>query len=122
MVMKEDLFYLILSDNKFSNTLIKQFPGLYSYITSYRQNASEEHNQVCKDQIFRFYESDEYFKTFVSNYLKENQNSLRVDGRVIEVKNREEYLRLIRKAKAENWKYEGLSIVESNDKIKVYFY
>jgi uncharacterized membrane protein YheB (UPF0754 family) len=120
--MKEDLFYLILSDNKFSSAIIKQFPGLYSYITSFKQNASEDHNQVCKDQIFNFYESNEYFKSFVSNYLKENKSDLRVDGRVIEVKNKEEYLRLIRKAKTENWIYEGLSVVESNDKIKVYFY
>jgi hypothetical protein len=87
--MKEDLFYLILSDNKFNNAVIKQFPGLYSYITSFRQNASEEHNQVCKDKIFKFYECNEYFKKFVSNYLNENQNSLRVDGHVIEVKNKD---------------------------------
>lgn len=120
--MKEDLFYLILSDNKFNAAVIKQFPGLYSYITSFRQNVSEEHNQVCKDKIFKFYESNEYFRALVSNYINENHNSLRVDGRVIEVQNKEEYLRLIRKAKTENWKYEGLSVVESNDKIKVYFY
>jgi hypothetical protein len=77
---------------------------------------------VCKDKIFKFYESNEYFRALVSNYINENHNSLRVDGRLIEVQNKEEYLRLIRKAKTENWKYEGLSVVESNDKIKVYFY
>jgi len=56
------------------------------------------------------------------NYINDNSNSLRVDGKVFEITNDEEYLRLIRRAKTENWKYEGLSVVHLHDKIKVYFY
>ena len=120
--MKEELFYLIVSDNKFSNELIKKFPGMYSYITALRQNTSREHNEKCKTTIFNFFENNEYFRKVISNYLNENKDSVRVDGKVIEVNNTDEYLRLIRKAKSENWKYDGLSVVESDNKIKIYFY
>lgn len=120
--MKEELFYLIISDNNFSNELIKRFPGLYSYITSYRQNASPEHNQKCKDVISKFYDENDDFRKSLVNYCNQKKEMLRVDGKVFELNNQDEYLRLVRKAKAENWKYEGLSVVENNDKIKVYFY
>lgn len=120
--MKDELFYLIISDNKFSNELIKKYPGLYSYITSYRQNASPEHNEKCKNTILKFYDDNEHFRKTLLTYINENSNAPRVDGKVFEVKNDEEYLRLIRKAKNENWKYEGLTVTQVNDKIKVYFY
>jgi len=120
--MKDELFYLIINENKFSNELIKKFPGLYSYITAYRQNASPEHNEKCKNTICRFYDENEHFRKNLLNYINDNSNSLRVDGKVFEITNDEEYLRLIRRAKTENWKYEGLSVVHLHDKIKVYFY
>jgi uncharacterized membrane protein YheB (UPF0754 family) len=120
--MKDELFYLIISDNKFSNELIKKFPGLYSYITAYRQNASPEHNEKCKNIINKFYDENEHFRKHLLNYIKDNSNEPRVDGKVFEIANDEEYLRLIRKLKTENWKYEGLSVVHLHDKIKVYFY
>jgi hypothetical protein len=120
--MKEDLFYLIIGDNNFSNELIKKFPGLYSYITSFKQNASPEHNERCKNVISKFYDENENFRKTLINYYSQNKQNIRVDGRVYELNNQDEYLRLIHKAKSENWKYEGLSVVESNSKIKVYFY
>jgi hypothetical protein len=120
--MKEDLFYLIISDNNFSNELIKRFPGLYSYITSFKQNASQEHNEKCKNVIGKFYDENENLKKVFINYVSQKKDFNRVDGKVFELNNSEEYLRLIRKAKSENWKYEGISVVENNNKIKVYFY
>lgn len=120
--MKDELFYLIVSDNKFSNELIKKFPGLYSYITAYRQNVSPEYNEKCKNTIYKFYEENEHFRNSLMTYLHDNSNNNRVDGKVFEINNDEEYLRLIRRAKTENWKYEGLSVTQFNDKIKVYFY
>jgi len=120
--MKEDLFYLIISDNNFSNELIKRFPGLYSYITSFKQNASPEHNEKCKNVIGKFYDENENLKKTLINYISQKKDFNRVDGKVFELNNSEEYLRLIRKAKSENWKYEGMSVVENNGKIKVYFY
>jgi len=120
--MKDELFYLIINDNKFSNELIKKFPGLYSYITAYRQNASPEHNEKCKNTILKFYDENEHFRKTLINYLNDHSDAPRVDGKVFEIANDEEYLRLIRKSKVENWKYEGLSVVHTHDKIKVYFY
>jgi len=120
--MKDELFYLIISDNKFSNELIKKFPGLYSYITAYRQNASPEHNEKCKNTIYKFYEDNEHFRKTLLNHLGDTSNPTRVDGKVFELNNDEEYLRLIKRSKTENWKYEGLSVTQFNDKIKVYFY
>lgn len=120
--MKEDLFYLIISDNNFSNEIIKRFPGLYSYITSYKQNASPDHNEKCKNTIGEFFDNNETFRNVFLTYSINRKESNRVDGKVFELDSDEEYLRLIRKSKAENWKYEGLSVVESNNKIKVYFY
>lgn len=120
--MKEELFYLIISDNNFSNELIKRFPGLYSYITSFRQNASPEHNQKCKDVISKFYDDNDDIRKLLITYCTQKRENVRVDGKVFELNSQEEYLRLIRKSKTENWKYEGLSVVETNDKIKVYFY
>lgn len=122
MIMKEELFYLIISDNNFSNELIKKFPGLYSYITSYKQNPSHEHNQKCKDVISQFYDTNDDLRKSLINYYNQKKENLRVDGKVFELNNQEEYVRLIRKAKVENWKYEGLSVVEKDNKIKVYFY
>ena len=120
--MKDELFYLIISDNKFSNEVIKKFPGLYSYVTDDRQNASPEHNEKCKNTIIKFYEENEHFRKTLLNYVNDNSDSPKVDGKVFEIKNDEEYLRLIRKAKTENWKYDGLTVSQIDDKIKVYFY
>jgi len=120
--MREELFYLILSDNNFSNELIKKFPGLYSYITSFRQNASPEHNVTCKNVISKFYDENLDLRKTLVNYCNKKRDVIRVDGKVFVLNSQEEYLRLIIKTKQENWKYEGLSVVESNDKIKVYFY
>lgn len=120
--MKEELFYLIITDNNFSNEVIKRYPGLYSYVTSFKQNASPEHNEKCKNVIATFYDENDNFRKTLINYCSQNKQNIRVDGKVFELNNQEEYLRLIRKAKSENWQYEGLSVVENNDKIKVYFY
>jgi len=119
--MKEELFYLLLVNDTFSNQIICNFPGMYSYITSLKQNASKEHTEKCKERIWSFYESNELFKNqFISFYS--NLKNRRVDGKVFEVKNTEEYTRLILRSKNENWIYDGISIVETHDKIKVYFY
>jgi len=119
--MKEELFYLLIVDEKLSLELIRTFPGLYSHITSIKQNHSKEHVNLCKNKISEFYDTDEFFRSVVKNYIS-NLSSRRVDGRVFEVQNADEYLYLIQKAKTDNWKYNGLSVVESLDKIKVYFY
>lgn len=121
MVMKEELFYLLVTDEKFSMELIRQFPGLYSYITSIKQNPSKEHVNTCKQKIFEFYDTNDMFRSVIINYIS-NLEERRVDGRVFEVNNSEEYFRLINRSKTEKWKYKGLSVVESIDKIKVYFY
>lgn len=119
--MKEELFYLLLVNDTFSNEVIRNFPGMYSYITSLKQNASKEHIEKCKERIWSFYESNESFKNqFISFYS--NLKNRRADGKVIEVKDKEEYTRLILRSKTENWIYDGISIVETHDKIKVYFY
>ena len=119
--MKEELFYLLLTSDSFYTDVIKTFPGLYSFVTSLKQNASREHVEKCKNRIWNFYESSEPFKNLFSIYYSSN-NSPRVDGRVFEVKDFYEYTRLILRSKSENWIYTGLSVVETGDKIKVYFY
>ena len=98
--MKDELFYLIISDNKFSNELIKKFPGLYSYITAYRQNASPEHNEKCKNIINKFYDENEHFRKHLLNYIKDNSNEPRVDGKVFEIANDEEDVRAYAKVGA----------------------
>lgn len=119
--MKEELFYLLSVDEKFSMEIIRTFPGLYSQITSIKQNPSKEHVNLCKNKISEFYDTSDLFRSTVLTYIS-NLTSRRVDGRVFEVKNADEYLYLIQQAKKENWKYNGLSVVESLDNIKVYFY
>lgn len=119
--MKEELFYLILTSDTFGPELIRNFPGLYSFITSIKQNASKEHVDKCKNKIWEFYESNPEFKSIFLQHCS-NEKNRRVDGRMFEVKNTDEYTRLILKSKTENWKYTGLSIVEMQDNIKVYFY
>ena len=119
--MKEELFYLVLTSDTFGSEIIRNFPGLYSYITSIKQNASDEHVEKCKDRIWEFYESNQDFKSlFLKNYA-ENTNP-RVDGKVFVLNNRNEYTRLILKSKTENWKYVGLNVVETQGTITVYFY
>ena len=120
-VMKEELFYLLLTSDSFYTDVIKTFPGLYSFVTSLKQNASREHVEKCKNRIWNFYESSEPFKNLFSIHYSSN-TSPRVDGRVFEVKDSYEYTRLILRSKIENWIYTGLSVVETGDKIKVYFY
>lgn len=121
MVMKEELFYLLVIDEKFSIELIRKFPGLYSYITSIKQNPSKEHVNTCKQKIFEFYDNNDLFRSAVISYISSLEER-RVDGRVFEVKDSDEYFRLINRSRSEKWKYNGLSVVESIDKIKVYFY
>ena len=120
-VMKEELFYLLLTSDSFYTDVIKTFPGLYSFVTSLKQNASREHVEKCKDRIWNFYESNESFKNLFLSHYSANKN-LRVDGRVFEVKDSYEYTRLILRSKNENWIYTGLSVVETEGTIKVYFY
>lgn len=119
--MKEELFYLILTDEKFGNDIIHSFPGMYSYIISMKQNASKEHTERCKEKIWNLYETNDIFRTLFLNYFS-NIKEPRMDGKVLEVKNKEEYMRLMIKAKTENWKYEGISVVETQENIKLYFY
>lgn len=119
--MEEELFYLLLTNDSFYTDVIKTFPGLYSFVTSLKQNASREHVKKCKDRIWNFYESSESFKNLFSTHYSSNK-SHRVDGRVFEVKDGYEYTRLIIRSKNENWIYKGLSVVETGETIKVYFY
>jgi hypothetical protein len=119
--MKEELFYLILTDDNFSNDVIRNFPGMYSFITSLKQNASREHVDKCKERIWSFYENNDSFKTLFLNHYSSLKNP-RVDGRVFEVKDSYEYTRLILRSKSENWMYTGMNVVETSDKIKIYFY
>lgn len=119
--MKEELFYLILTSDLFSSEVIKNFPGMYSFVTSLKQNASREHIDKCKDRIWNFYETNGAFKNLFLTHYSSIKNP-RVDGRVFEVKDSYEYTRLILRSKTEGWVYNGISIVETSDKIKVYFY
>lgn len=119
--MKEELIYLLLTDDAFGVEIIKRFPGLYSFVTSVKQNASKEHVDKCVEKIWEFYETNDDFKASVLKHYS-GQTSPRVDGKVFQLKNKDEYMRLIIKSKKENWKYTGLNVVESQDTIKVYFY
>lgn len=119
--MKEELIYLILTNDTFSSDIIRNFPGLYSYVTSIKQNASREHVDKCKEKLGDFYEKNSEFKSFFLKHYSDTSNN-RVDGKIFELKDREEYTRLILRSKTENWKYTGLSVVESQNTIKVYFY
>jgi hypothetical protein len=119
--MKDELFYLILTSDAFGSETIRSFPGLYSYVTSIKQNASREHIDKCKDKVWEFYESNSEFKLMFLKHYSELKNP-RVDGKVFELNDRDEYTRLIVKSKTENWRYTGVSVCETHNKIRVYFY
>jgi hypothetical protein len=119
--MRDELFYLIISDDVFGIDIIKTFPMIYSYIVSIKQNVSNDHVEKCKNKVWEFYETNDTFKSMLSTYLT-NIKTPSVYGKVVQLRSKEEYTRLILRSKQENWKYNGISVAESSDKINVYFY
>jgi inosine/xanthosine triphosphate pyrophosphatase family protein len=126
MVTKEIILDIIKSKDNFNN-LIKQFPGIYSNCVTVKQNVSNDTVNTALEKILNFSEKNEKFKTAILNLVSKTKKVERkkndVTGLVLEIEKTDEgYSKLIEKSKKEKWFYNGLTIVNGYDRLKVFFY
>jgi hypothetical protein len=127
--MNQDILIQNLENKDYFNSVIQDFPGLYSDCLMVKQKKSKKLTQTSVEKIINFYKTNQKFKKFIDNLnltiskesIKEEVND--VAGLIIVIDKQENsYKQLMETAKKEKWVYKGLHIITEFDKLRLYFY
>ena len=128
--MNQDILISLINDNIIVEKIVQHFPMLYSPIIILKTNT--EYNKTAIDKILNFYNTNEKFKLFINDIIKNKETQVEfninstendVSGMILTIDKKEEsYKNLMSIAKKEKWKYKGLSILEEFNNLRIYFY
>lgn len=140
------LVYLVEISDPVKNLVILNFekvPEIYADVVSSINNP----NCSCRNRVYSYFSSNfetckkvfleilqnnqilendlEAIKEMVESYLPQLENNFleSYGGKIIEIQNnQQDYFNLIKNLRESGYFYQGISIVENDNKIKLYFY
>ena len=127
--MNQDILIQNLENKDYFNSIVQNFPGLYSDCLMVKQKKSTKLVKLSAEKIINFYKTNKKFKKFtdslkVTNDKHDTAEEINdVAGLVMVIDKQEEsYKKILDTAKKEKWVYKGIQIIPEFDKLRLYFY
>jgi hypothetical protein len=106
-------------------------------VANFFQENPQESLNIFKDVLTKYPQNEDFYNRVLEKIRSvvtadstqnidpsavPNQNIKSLTGRVLSIKSHQEYFKVIQSLYMQGYKYNGLSVVENKDEIKLYFY